>query len=588
MNRRALSLVAVVVASATLPAVAHAALWKDVTAKALGTQTGGWTNKVELGDLDGDGRVDVLFANGGNYNEPGDPEQCGIWFNVGQDASGVPKLEDRSMAVLGDITGTARVIKAADIDGDGSLDLVIGHTYHTQSRLLLGEGDGTFRDATDLLPQVPASTGDVEVGDMDDDGDLDLVLSDWGLDDGEGGLLDPFTAPGGRMLLWRNDLATSGKFTDATSTAMPDVQVAWSWEHELVDVDGDFDLDVLASCKVCKGSFLLRNQGGKLTHVKTGGLPQFTNNYDFEPMFLTLPGQTTSSLAVVTINDGTQVDPSNQFDLRERVFVADAKGKFTDETATLFPDDENVGFDDNMATVLDFESDGDPDVLIGALGEGDDRLMINDLAGAKSFVLSTHRGIETGLVGTPGTLGIMVADLNDDGRPDVVQSQGELADPEKIYIGDEIAADTAAPIVRAVDPIGKGAGGQQRVRARIHDNKSPVRPHDYDAVEIRWTLSEGTAAPVPMRWMGEFMFSAVVADVPADALSYVVCAIDAAGNEGCSDAIELDGSKFDDVGEDAAGDSEGGCAVGGSERGAAALVLLPILALATRRRRGRA
>lgn len=581
----ACSLVALTAASA-LPAVAHAALWKDVTAKALGTSTGGWTNKVELGDLDGDGRVDLLFANGGNYNEPGDPEQCGIWFNVGQDASGVPKFEDRSAAVLGDIVGTSRVIKAADVDGNDTLDLIIGHTYHTQSRLLLGAGDGTFTDATNLLPQVAASVGDLEVGDIDDDGDLDLVLSDWGLGGGSGGaLLDPFTAPGGRTMLWRNDLSTGGKFVDATATAMPTAQVMWSWEHELVDVDGDFDLDVLLSCKTCAGSFLLRNQGGKFTHVKTGGVPQFTNNYDFEPMFLTLPGQTTSSLAVVTINDGTQVDPADQFSLREHIFVADAKGKLTDQTATLFPDAENVGFDDNMATVLDFDSDGDPDFVIGALGEGDDRLMINDLSGAKSFVLSTNRGIETGLVGTPGTLGIMVADLNGDKKPDVVQSQGELADPEAVFIGDEIGADAAAPVVRAVDVIGNGSDGQQRIRARIHDNKSPVRPHDYDAVEVRWTLSKGTAAPVPMQWMGEFMFSAKVADVPAKATSYVVCAIDAAGNEGCSSPIEVDGSKFDDVGEDADDGEARGCAIAAGERAPASLLLVPVVLFAIRRRR---
>ena len=45
-------------------------LWQDVTAETIG-ETAEWTNKVELADIDGDGRVDILFANGGDYDKPG-------------------------------------------------------------------------------------------------------------------------------------------------------------------------------------------------------------------------------------------------------------------------------------------------------------------------------------------------------------------------------------------------------------------------------------------------------------------------------------------------------------------------------------
>ena len=44
-------------------ALAQQVLWEDVTARVL-PETAQWTNYVELADLDGDGRVDLLFANG--------------------------------------------------------------------------------------------------------------------------------------------------------------------------------------------------------------------------------------------------------------------------------------------------------------------------------------------------------------------------------------------------------------------------------------------------------------------------------------------------------------------------------------------
>ena len=43
------------------------ALWVDETDQVLDS-TAQWTNKVELADVDGDGRLDLLFANGGDYS----------------------------------------------------------------------------------------------------------------------------------------------------------------------------------------------------------------------------------------------------------------------------------------------------------------------------------------------------------------------------------------------------------------------------------------------------------------------------------------------------------------------------------------
>ena len=123
----------------------------------------------------------------------------------------------------------------------------------------------------------PLSLGDVEPGDVDRDGDLDLVLADWGPGNN-------MTNEGGRTRLWLND--GTGRFTDATDGRMPATLVRFSWDLELVDVDNDFDLDVLVSCKRCAGSLLFRNDGTGTFEEDPRGLPQYTNNYEFEAMDL--------------------------------------------------------------------------------------------------------------------------------------------------------------------------------------------------------------------------------------------------------------------------------------------------------------
>ena len=64
------------------PEQGFAGAWLDVTDRALGV-TGDWTNKVEVADLDRDGDVDLLFANGGDYESPGTPVASRVFLNSG-------------------------------------------------------------------------------------------------------------------------------------------------------------------------------------------------------------------------------------------------------------------------------------------------------------------------------------------------------------------------------------------------------------------------------------------------------------------------------------------------------------------------
>lgn len=479
-------------------------LWIDVTESTIG-ETQNWTNKVELADINGDGLVDLLFANGGDYHRPGDPVFSQVFVNRGP---GRP-FEEVTTAVFGPEPMLVRVIKVRDINNDGFPDIFVGTHFGRQSRLYLGNGTGSYVDVTDThLPQLEASIGDIEFGDVDGDRDLDVVLANWGLN-------SPMYNRGGRTMLWLND--GTGRFTDATATNLPDILVRFSWELEFVDIDNDYDLDVLVSCKQCDGSYLFENDGtGKFTDVSQGRLPQFENNYDFEA--IDLNGD--AYLDLVTSNDSTH--------LQDHLFLNNQQGEFEDATEILWPESENIAdCDDNLMTFLDFDSDGDADLFIGSLN-CPDRLLINDgLGGLKlhPFVLDD----------TPGTLGVAFADLNGDHKIDMVQGQGEVegAFEEWVYFGDEIDPDTAPPKITLVERAAMPDTNQPiQIRARVHDNKSPTMPHDWQFVVLRWT-ADGETFETPMQWYGEYLWRGSIDPVPADSFSYHVCAADAAGNETC-------------------------------------------------------
>ena len=483
-------------ASASAPPPSEfAGAWVDVTAAAIG-ETAEYTNRVEVADLNLDGWVDLLFANGGNYDHPGKEVASWVYLNNGDGT-----FSDATNAILGGAAQITRVIRVGDLNADGLDDIVLGTTYSSQTRLLINLGGGFWTDVTEeQLPAAELSIGDLRLGDVDGDRDLDMVFANWGT----GG---PANA-GGIVQLWLND--GNAGFVDVSAERMPNTRIAFSWDLELVDVDNDWDLDIATSCKLCDGSHLFINDGtGTFTDESAARIPAFGNNYEFAPIDLDGDG----FLDLVTINDGDATPRG----LAEHVFRNDGTGTFIDMTDAWWGPDANTGWDDNGAVALDADSDGDADFIIGSL-DGPDRLLINDGSG----VLTLADDVFDAPTPSGGSLGMALADFNGDGIIDVVEAQGEVPgqEDERVYFGnpDVLSPDTAPPIVRAA-VVGSS------VLARVHDNRTPYAPHDYQSIVLRFSGGETL-----MNWYGENLFWA---DLLADPSAVEVCATDIAGNETC-------------------------------------------------------
>lgn len=175
------------VVPALLAAAAHAQpVFTDATdAAGLG---GISAARVCLADLNADGRPDAVIR----QRIAGEPDRYRVFLN--QPADGAPGfrfVEVESPTGL-PVPRDGDVLVFADIDGDGFADAVFARYLDVNNEKftepesepkrtawLKGRGDGTFGPPSIIEAATPATTSAVAVGDIDRDGLLDLYLGNW-------------------------------------------------------------------------------------------------------------------------------------------------------------------------------------------------------------------------------------------------------------------------------------------------------------------------------------------------------------------------------------------------------------------------
>ncbi len=213
---------------------------------------GSWRNGLDVADMNGDGLLDIIAPSqrGGN----GFP----VIFLGTSGGTWVPWEAARWPGAWN--YGT---VAAGDLDGDGAMDLVVG-AHLMRPVALLGDGKGTFRDASEGLPKR-FPTRRVALGDADGDGDPDLFVIT------EGATVSRVEG-GSRLRLYLNEDGAKQWREVQVSEAGREVGGDWL---TLGDFNGDRRLDVAGSSVFFSGPDLvyLQNASGGWNPWGRGSIP---------------------------------------------------------------------------------------------------------------------------------------------------------------------------------------------------------------------------------------------------------------------------------------------------------------------------
>ena len=300
--------------------------------------------RIEPVDLDRDGKLDLLIADLGSF-QPADHKNGAVyWLRGSGDGRFTP-------TVLADGLGRVADARAADFDGDGDLDIVVAvFGWRRTGNIIVLENRTRSWSAPVFVPTIiDARNGGIHVAvtDVNADGRPDVIAL----------LAQQFES----VVAYTN----TGKgltFTPTTLYAAPHPN--WgSSGIDLVDLDGDGDLDILMTHGDTFDDFVLKPYHGILWLENTGGGA-------YTPHTLAaLPGAHSAK--------AVDLDGDKDLDIVAVAMVAGGGGAFESRLASVvWLEQTSPGRFERRTLetglpyhatldVADADGDGRPDILVG-------------------------------------------------------------------------------------------------------------------------------------------------------------------------------------------------------------------------------